>query len=217
MKLYKLAVDSIQGKAISSEIDYVNGVISIKSNNLERTIDLQDLVGRPDFSDYCVFSVSLDNVLINLFAHTLASRQSIKDYFVSINKSSILHIVFPSASNLDLAYLVVNCGAEDTVAFNGFEDGGVIQSVKEFLPTLFISEQSRANGVIEFQIQSSINENATLYVTSTAGVLLNPQVNLVAGIGKAYVSTAGLPSAISGKLKAGFKYYSNIASIEYLS
>lgn len=215
MKIYKLNVDHINGPDITKTVKLNNGNLFVDTRSNKYKIDLNAITLRNDFADYVVYSLLSDGGVVSLLAETFPSRKASRDYFFRVQRTSLLHIVFPVKANLDLAYVVVICENNGTIEFDGLEDSGDVNSSLQFLPTLSITPVANINNIAEFRIESSIKEDAQAYISATTGALLTPQVKLVKGVGKAYISFNGLPTGTDGKLKAGFKFYSNIASIEY--
>lgn len=92
--------------------------------------------------------------------------------------------------------------------FSSFE-----QAVDALLPSLEIVGLSTSNGLISAQTRlideagAVVDKSATVFIESTAGVVLTPRVELSGGVGQVIVSVAGLPSGIQGRIKAGFRYY----------
>jgi hypothetical protein len=83
-------------------------------------------------------------------------------------------------------------------------------------PKLSIGEPVTQGSVMSFPVNlldaegAPLNKDAAVFCEATIGALLTPRVQILDGVGVAKVEVLSL-DGVSGKLKAGFKFYTGVA------
>lgn len=180
------------------------------------TVILSDLLSRGDASDFALYPIDMHGALPNnSMALSLASKQSLPDYAVANNLVIVGGITVQAIKDLNTASLFLCEYNGNTVKTNGSLDVQLekLNTYSSLFQTLKITNLVKNGDIYEVALSSSCLSPQTAYLETTVGVLLTPRVELVNGSGSAYLSTAGLPSGILGKVKAGFKYFTGLSEI----
>lgn len=180
------------------------------------TVVLSDLLSRSDASDFALYPIDMNGALPNnSTALSLAGKQSLPEYAVAnrliiVGGITVQAIKDPNTTSLFLCEYNGN-----TVKTNGDLEVQLekLNTYSPLFQTLKITNIVKNGDLYEVLLSSSCVSPQTAYLETTVGVLLTPRVELVNGSGSAYLSVAGLPSGIVGKVKAGFKYFTGLTEM----
>ena len=182
------------------------------------TASISELLARNDSSDYAMYPIDMDGkALANLHSATSGSKLNMAGYAALNGIMVVGGIAVHAKSDPDTVSLFLCEYNGNTVTTTGDLQvqpervtayGPLFQSVS-------IMTSTRNGDVLEVQVQSSCFSPQTVYLETTAGVMLTPRVELNGGYGIGYLSLAGLPAGYSGKVKAGFKYFSGLAETAF--
>lgn len=180
------------------------------------SFNVSEILLRADAADHTVFVLTNKGNVINLYAETLPSRKTPANFFSSAEESAVVAILVPSLSNSQSVSAVVVAAPDDELEISGdFAIDGTISTYLDLMPKLNVGAPQVNGSEISFGITCNTEQSVKVFVESTAGVVLTPQLQLVNGVGTAIVSVAGLPVNTVGKLKAGFKFYTSVAQADF--
>lgn len=184
----------------------------------QTTVSVGALLARPDCADYSVYVVDLNAApLTNMLAVTLPAKMSIQTYAKMYGLAVCAGICVPSKADPSsvFVYIPSYCAQTTEVVGDLALSDSSCTSVFELMPTLVLSHLATTDSIFNVRVECSQAINATVYLETSVGVLLTPRIELVDGVGLGYVSLAGLPAGQTGKIKAGFKYFSGLAETSF--
>lgn len=202
------------------------------------------LMAQPDFADYSMFlrgfapgdsnrlrSLVKDvHGLANVHARTLPTKMSLVDYLhVTLSRAEIMVAVlvpFASSDPADWA-LALPCADPATIvtdlpmtAVATFDE-----VVARVMPNMAfdLASSTVTAGIVSVPVKVSLPSSqlatgckATVYLESTGGQLLAARIQVSDdGLAHAMVDISAVPAGMPIKLKAGFKYWSGLATVNF--
>lgn len=209
---------------IPQEVSDEDGkIISVNGSSYylvsESTIDLE--MAANVSNDHSVLMQERQGLLVNVFANTVATKQTMQEFSVQAKNHAVAQLFQPfGEEGIDGIVLGIPVGLHGQILFEGDKidlDETVFisfeQAVSALMPSLKIDSVVRDGDLVKATVALTdskgtvVNKNATAYIESTVGSVLTPRVSISNGVGQARIFVGGLEAGTVGKLKAGFKHY----------
>jgi len=226
MKFYR--TNSLFLKA-NTEVLVSGEVLRIKWENLNNpqnpptygdvSLDFTQIKASPNFADHTLWVLSeYKQMWVPLFSETFINKESIANYARQNGNLLALLYVRLASDNLADCSLCVSIHKDSTLDAPGkITQVDSARAVYDTIfPKLAIGDPVTQDSVMTFSINLldaegvPLNKDAAVFCESTVGALLTPRVQIVNGVGVAKVEVLSL-DGVSGKLKAGFKFYTGVA------
>lgn len=192
-----------------------------KKNQFETSLSFLDLKNRINSSGFDRWVIELlpngNHNLINLYAETSNDKLPAQDYFVKSNSYGFIHIIIRAEDeNFDDAIFFVNLTKDSKLECNKeytITEREITKPPKFYYPEISLSEIKRDNNEITIAVVSPNSVNKDIYIKTNYGHTPT-KIELVNGKGKFIFTPIGMSNDDIATVKVGYRFYSNIASIQ---
>ena len=225
MKFYR--INNLFLKA-DTEVLVSGEILRIKWENLNNPqnpstygnvfLDFTQLKASPNFADHTLWVLSEHKQMwVPLFSETFINKESIANY--ARQNGNLLALLYVRLASDNLADCDLSIAISEDSTLDAPGTVTPIASSSEIydliFPKLIIGEPVFQDTVLTFSINlldaegAPLNKDAVVFCEATIGALLTSRVQIVNGVGVAKVEVPAL-TGVSGKLKAGFKFYTGV-------
>lgn len=192
-----------------------------KKNQFETSLSFLDLKNRINSSGFDRWVIELlpngNHNLINLYAETSNDKLPAQDYFIKANSYGFVHIIIRAEDkNFDDAIFFVNLTKDSKLECNKeytITEREITKPPKFYYPEISLSEIKRDNNEITIEVTSPSSVNKDIYIKTNYGHTPT-KIKLVNGKGKFIFTPIGMNNDDIATVKVGYRFYSNIASIQ---
>jgi len=226
LKVYNDSKYSYDTEAnLSIDNDIVNlqttSFINNKKNQFKTSLSFFDLKNRINSSGFDRWVIELlpngNHNLINLYAETSNDKLPAQDYFIKSNSYGLIHIIIRAEDdNFNDAIFFVNLTKDSKLECNKeytITEREITKPPKFYYPKISLSEIDRNNNEINIAVVSPSSVNKDIYIKTNYGHTPT-KIKLVNGKGKFIFTPIGMSNEDVATVKVGYRFYSNIASIQ---
>jgi len=210
---------------LSIDNDIVNlqtiSFINNKKNQFKTSLSFFDLKNRINSSGFDRWVIELlpngNHNLINLYAETSNDKLPAQDYFIKSNTYGFIHIIIRAEDeNFDDAIFFVNLTKDSKLECNKeyiITEREITKPPKFYYPEISLSEINKDNKETTIEVTTPLSVNEYVYIKTDYGHTPT-KIKLVNGKGKFIFTPIGMSNEDVATVKVGYRFYSNISSIQ---